>query len=102
MIERVFRDTAISASSVEAIGLTVQRETCLLWARTTGKPLHKAIVGQDRRTTSLCRELTAKGEAEKIQTRTGLVLDAYFSATKLSRMLDWVRQERPNIHLNNI
>lgn len=102
MIERVFRDTDISPSNVEAIGLTVQRETCLLWDKTTGKPLHKAIVWQDRRTASLCRELTTKGEAEKIQSRTGLVLDAYFSATKLSWVLDWVRREQPNIDLSNV
>ena len=102
MIERVFRDTAISPSNVEAIGLTVQRETCLLWDKTTGKPLHKAIVWQDRRTASLCRELAAKGEAEKIQTRTGLVLDAYFSATKLSWILDWVKREQPDVDLSNV
>ncbi len=94
MIERVFRDTGISASNVEAIGLTVQRETCLLWDKTTGKPLHKAIVWQDRRTASLCRELAAKGEAEKVKMRTGLILDAYFSATKLSWLLDWAKQEK--------
>ncbi|MDJ0556194.1 MAG: glycerol kinase GlpK [Microcoleaceae cyanobacterium MO_207.B10] len=102
MIERVFRDTDISPSNVQAIGLTVQRETCLLWDKTTGKPLHKAIVWQDRRTAPLIRELTAKGEAEKIQTRTGLVLDAYFSATKLSWVLDWVKKEQPNVDLSNV
>ncbi|MGD1713128.1 glycerol kinase GlpK [Dapis sp. BLCC M172] len=102
MIERVFRDTEISASKVEAIGLTVQRETCLLWDKTTGKPLHKAIVWQDRRTASLCRELAAKGEAEKIHQRTGLILDAYFSATKLSWLLDWVKREKLNIDFKNI
>ncbi|MGB3509409.1 MAG: glycerol kinase GlpK [Microcoleaceae cyanobacterium] len=102
MIERVFRDTGISPSNVEAIGLTVQRETCLLWDKTTGKPLHKAIVWQDRRTASVCLDLAAKGEVEKIQTRTGLVLDAYFSATKLSWVLDWVRREQPNIDLSNV
>ncbi|MGK7922844.1 MAG: glycerol kinase GlpK [Trichodesmium sp.] len=102
MIERVFRDTEISASKVQGIGLTVQRETCLLWDKTTGKPLHKAIVWQDRRTAPMIRELTAKGEAEKIQARSGLVLDAYFSATKLSWVLDWVRREQPNVDLSNV
>ncbi|MCH2048600.1 MAG: glycerol kinase GlpK [Trichodesmium sp. ALOHA_ZT_67] len=102
MIKDVFRDTGVSSSNVEAIGLTVQRETCLLWDKTTGKPLHKAIVWQDRRTASLCQELAAKGEAEKIKTRTGLVLDAYFSATKLSWLLDWVKEEKPNLDLKNV
>ena len=102
MIKRVFRDTGVSALNVEAIGLTVQRETCLLWDKTTGKPLHKAIVWQDRRTASIIRDLAAKGEAEKIQKRTGLILDAYFSATKLSWMLDWVKREQPNIDLKNV
>ncbi|NES64180.1 MAG: glycerol kinase GlpK [Okeania sp. SIO2D1] len=102
MIEKVFRNTNISPSNVEAIGLTVQRETCLLWDKTTGKPLHKAIVWQDRRTAPMIRELAAKGEAEKIQNCTGLVLDAYFSATKLSWMLEWVKQEQPNINLSNV
>lgn len=102
MIERVFRDTGISASNVEAIGLTVQRETCLLWDKTTGKPLHKAIVWQDRRTASLCRELAAKGEAEKVKMRTGLILDAYFSATKLSWLLDWAKQEKGNLDSQNV
>ncbi|MGD1805002.1 glycerol kinase GlpK [Dapis sp. BLCC M126] len=102
IIEQVFRDTGISASKVEAIGLTVQRETCLLWDKTTGKPLHKAIVWQDRRTASLCLELAAKGQAEKIHQRTGLILDAYFSATKLSWLLDWMQREKLNIDLKNI
>ena len=102
MIEQVLRDTGVSPSKVEAIGLTVQRETCLLWDKTTGKPLHKAIVWQDRRTASLCQELAAKGEAEKIHQRTGLILDAYFSATKLSWLLDWMKREKLNIDPKNI
>ena len=102
MIGRVLGDTGVSASNVEAIGLTVQRETCLLWDKITGKPFHKAIVWQDRRTASLCRELAAKGKAETIKTRTGLVLDAYFSATKLFWLLNWVRQEKPDVDLKNV
>ncbi|MGD1701275.1 glycerol kinase GlpK [Dapis sp. BLCC M229] len=102
IIKQVFRDTGVSVSKVEAIGLTVQRETCLLWDKTTGKPLHKAIVWQDRRTASLCQELAEKGEAQKIHQRTGLILDAYFSATKLSWLLDWVKEEKLNIDLKNI
>ncbi|NEQ72536.1 MAG: glycerol kinase GlpK [Okeania sp. SIO2C9] len=102
MMEQVFRNTNISSSNVKAIGLTVQRETCLLWDKTTGKPLHKAIVWQDRRTAPMIRELVAKGKAEKIQNCTGLVLDAYFSATKLSWMLEWVKRDQPKINLSNV
>ncbi len=78
----------ISASQIAAIGLTVQRETCLLWDKTTGKPLHNAIVWQDRRTSPLCYQLQAQGYTQEICDRTGLVIDAYFSATKLKWLLD--------------
>jgi glycerol kinase len=73
---------------IRAIGLTVQRETCLLWNKTTGKPLHHAIVWQDRRTAPLCNQLINQGYAAEVYERTGLVIDAYFSATKLSWLLD--------------
>lgn len=95
-------DADISASQVAAIGLTVQRETCLLWDKTTGKPLHNAIVWQDRRTSAMCRELIEQGYAQKVQEHTGLVLDAYFSATKLAWLLDWVRQNQPDTNLDNV
>ncbi|MBW4649876.1 MAG: glycerol kinase GlpK [Kastovskya adunca ATA6-11-RM4] len=101
-MRQVFKDTGVAADSVAAIGLTVQRETCLLWDKTTGKPLHNAIVWQDRRTAPLCRQLTEQGKAEDIQERTGLVLDAYFSATKLAWLLDWVKRERPEVNLDNV
>ena len=73
---------------VLAIGITNQRETTVLWDRQTGQPLANAIVWQDRRTASRCDELRAQGHAELIQQKTGLVLDAYFSATKLAWLLD--------------
>jgi glycerol kinase len=82
----------ISASAIAAIGLTVQRETCLLWDKETGRPHHNAIVWQDRRTAPLCNELRAAGKADEIYDRTGLVLDAYFSATKLAWLLDHIKQ----------
>ncbi|MEM0980199.1 MAG: glycerol kinase GlpK [Cyanobacteria bacterium P01_H01_bin.58] len=81
----------IQATDVAAIGLTVQRETCLLWDKETGRPHHNAIVWQDRRTAPLCNELRAAGKAEDIYDRTGLVLDAYFSASKLAWLLDHVK-----------
>ena len=81
----------ITASDIAAIGLTVQRETCLLWDKETGRPHHNAIVWQDRRTAPLCNDLRAKGKADDIYDRTGLVLDAYFSATKLSWLLNHIQ-----------
>ena len=89
-------------AEIAAVGLTVQRETCLLWDKNTGKPLHKAIVWQDRRTSELCDRLKAQGKAETIQQKTGLVLDAYFSATKLAWLIDWVKQNRPNTNWDDV
>ena len=73
--------------AVEAIGITNQRETALLWERATGRPLHRAIVWQDRRTAGDCERLRTEGLEERIRERTGLLLDPYFSATKLAWML---------------
>ena len=102
VIDRVVKETKISPSQIAAIGLTVQRETCLLWDKTTGKPLHKAIVWQDRRTASRCLDLIDRGYTQEIQQRTGLVIDAYFSATKLAWLLDRIQQEKPDINLDNV
>ncbi|BAS54546.1 glycerol kinase [Leptolyngbya boryana NIES-2135] len=89
---------SVGNDQVKAIGLTVQRETCLLWDKTTGKPLHRAIVWQDRRTAPFCNELRDRGLEGEIYDRTGLVLDAYFSATKLRWLLDQVK----GVDLNNV
>lgn len=88
----VLEKAKISAKDVAAIGLTVQRETCLLWDKETGRPHHNAIVWQDRRTAPLVNEMRAAGKASEIYDRTGLVLDAYFSATKLAWLLDHTKQ----------
>lgn len=87
-MQTAIKKAQIDASEIEAIGLTVQRETCLLWDRHTGRPLHNAIVWQDRRTAPMCNQLRDAGKAQDIRDRTGLVLDAYFSATKLAWLLD--------------
>ena len=79
---------ANSKPEILGIGITNQRETTVLWDRATGQPLANAIVWQDRRTAGRCDELRAQGHAELIQQKTGLVLDAYFSATKLAWLLD--------------
>ena len=71
-----------------AIGITNQRETVVVWDRATGKPIHPAIVWQDRRTAAKCAELQQSGVGEEVSNRTGLVLDPYFSATKVAWILD--------------
>ena len=78
----------IEASDLAAIGITNQRETTVVWERATSKPIAKAIVWQDRRTAGFCDELKADGLAKTIQEKTGLVIDAYFSGTKLRWLLD--------------
>lgn len=82
---------AARASRVEAIGITNQRETVVVWDRDTLEPVHRAIVWQDRRTTAICRELKEGGHEEDVRARTGLVLDPYFSGTKLL----WLLRENP-------
>ncbi|MFO1143497.1 MAG: glycerol kinase GlpK [Amaricoccus sp.] len=78
----------ITAADVAAIGITNQRETTLVWERATGRPLGRAIVWQDRRTSGLCAELRAAGHEAMVAERTGLLLDPYFSGTKLKWLLD--------------
>ncbi|TDQ13698.1 glycerol kinase [Algoriphagus boseongensis] len=84
----------IRADEIAAIGITNQRETTIVWNRKTGKPIHKAIVWQDRRTAAFCNELKEKGYAERIAEKTGLIIDAYFSATKVRWILDEVKGAR--------
>ncbi|WP_042427910.1 glycerol kinase GlpK [Comamonas granuli] len=80
----------IAASEVRALGITNQRETTVLWNRKTGQPVHHAIVWQDRRAEPACAQLRAQGHAATIQAKTGLLVDAYFSGTKLQWLLDHV------------
>ena len=81
-------------AEIAAIGITNQRETTLVWDRRTGKPIHNAIVWQDRRTSSMCQRLKADGFEEVVTDRTGLLLDPYFSGTKLAWLLDNVEGAR--------
>ena len=78
----------IKADAVAAIGITNQRETAILWDRKTGEPIHNAIVWQDRRTAGFCDRLREQGSEPKIQEKTGLVIDAYFSASKICWLLE--------------
>ena len=80
----------IGADSIAAIGITNQRETTLIWDRATGEPIHRAIVWQDRRTADTCAALKSAGHEPMITARTGLLLDPYFSGTKIKWLLDHV------------
>jgi glycerol kinase len=80
----------LAAGDLAAIGITNQRETAVIWDRASGRPIHRAIVWQDRRTADLCRRLKGDGAEPDVTARTGLLLDPYFSATKIAWMLDWV------------
>src|SRR5678815_4988586 len=84
----------LSVKDMAAIGITNQRETTVVWERASGKPIHNAIVWQDRRTAAFCDELKAQGLHQSIQTKTGLIVDAYFSATKIKWILDNVAGSR--------
>ncbi len=90
--------SGIAPQEILSIGITNQRETALIWDRATGKPIYPAIVWQDRRTAELCEEIKSKGLEGFIASKTGLVVDAYFSATKFSWILDHVEgaRERAN------
>jgi glycerol kinase len=87
-------DAKLSAADIAAIGITNQRETTLVWDRSTGRPIHRAIVWQDRRTADVCARLQADGLEPTIAEKTGLLLDPYFSATKLAWLLDHVEGAR--------
>ncbi len=98
-VEDIWRDTLatareaidqsrVGARGIAAIGITNQRETAVLWERSTGKPIHRAIVWQDRRTALECDRLRSDGAEDLVRMRTGLLLDPYFSGTKISWLLD--------------
>jgi glycerol kinase len=82
------RNARVTAADVAAIGITNQRETTILWERAAGKPVANAIVWQDRRTAAMCDELRARGVDTLVRAQTGLLLDPYFSATKIAWLLD--------------
>ena len=84
----------VRADEVAAIGVANQRETTLIWDRKTGAPIHRAIVWQDRRTADVCEQLRAAGHEPLVAARTGLLLDPYFSATKIAWLLDNVSGAR--------
>ncbi len=85
---QALKKASLSASDIAAIGITNQRETTLVWDKETGKPIHRAIVWQDRRTTEICNTLSQEGNDPLISQKTGLLLDSYFSGTKIAWILD--------------
>lgn len=98
MATQVLSRVGIRPRDVAAIGITNQRETAVVWDKSTGEPIHNAIVWQDRRTAGLCDRLRAEGKADVFQRKTGLVVDSYFSGTKVKWILDHVPGARDRAH----
>ncbi len=92
VLRRALRRAGVRPASLVAIGITNQRETTVVWNRRTGRPIHRALVWQDRRTAPQCEELRRQGLTEEIRAATGLVIDPYFSATKVQWLLDHVAE----------
>ena len=90
MINEVFKRNQISLDQIKAIGITNQRETTVIWDRHTGQPIYNAIVWQSRQSFSICEQWKKQGYEEKVRVKTGLVIDAYFSASKIKWILDQV------------
>ena len=88
--------------NIEAIGITNQRETTIVWNKNTGKPIYNAIVWQCRRTSDYCDTLKASGLESKIKSKTGLIIDSYFSATKLRWILENVEGAREEAEKGNL
>lgn len=93
-LTKVISEHKIHPSEIAALGITNQRETALVWDRKTGEPIYNAIVWQDKRTASICEDLKAKGLENHVRKNTGLVIDSYFSATKIKWILDNVPQAK--------
>lgn len=91
---KALAEAGIAASDLAGIGITNQRETTLMWERASGRPVYRAIVWQDRRTASMCEQLRHQGREPLVVERTGLLLDPYFSATKIAWILDHVEGAR--------
>ena len=93
-IKEVIQKSKIDPKNIDSIGITNQRETTVIWNKDNGQPVYNAIVWQDRRTASFCDKLKEDNKSELIQNKTGLVIDAYFSGTKIKWILDSKREIR--------
>ena len=100
--ENAIKKSNIRPTDISAIGITNQRETTVLWDKETGEPVYKAIVWQDRRTVNYCKELQKKGYTKKIQKITGLVIDSYFSATKIKWIIDNIESTKKLLKENKL
>ncbi len=94
VFKEVLQKNKVNPEAVKGIGITNQRETAVVWNKTTGKPIYNAIVWQDKRTASICEELKHKGLTDYVRQNTGLVIDSYFSGTKVKWILDNVEGAR--------
>jgi len=94
--QKVLEKAGIAASDIVSIGITNQRETTIIWDKNTGKPIYNAIVWQDRRTADICESLMNQGLEDEITRKTGLLLDPYFSGTKIKWLLDNIDGAREN------
>jgi glycerol kinase len=94
VLQKVISENKVEPKAISAIGITNQRETAIVWNRNTGEPVYNAIVWQDKRTADTCEELKRRGLADYVRTNTGLVIDSYFSGTKIKWILDHVRGAR--------
>ena len=101
-IKDVVSESKIDPNEIDSIGITNQRETTIIWDKHTGKPVYNAIVWQDRRTASFCAELIEKNKTSLIQQKTGLVIDAYFSGTKIKWILDNNKELREKVNDNKL
>ena len=100
--QKAINFAAVSPSDILSIGITNQRETVIIWDRETGRPIHRAIVWQDRRTAELCDNLKKQNNEQTVTEKTGLVLDPYFSATKINWILDNVDGARASANLGRL
>ena len=96
--QNVLKNNNIKASQIAGIGITNQRETTIIWDKTTGQPIHNAIVWQDRRTAGICDDLKKQGLEDYVRKHTGLVIDAYFSGTKVH----WMLKEHPHLNTEHL
>ena len=94
VLVEVLARSGMEAGEISAIGITNQRETTIVWDKNTGRPVYNAIVWQCRRTSDFCTNLVERGYADEIRAKTGLLIDAYFSATKIKWILDNVEGAR--------
>ena len=102
LLKNILKNNSLNPLQILSIGIANQRETTVLWNKRTGKPIYKAIVWQDRRTHKNCEILKKKGYQKKFQQITGLVIDPYFSATKIKWILDKVKNSKKLIKENNL